>query len=246
MIVTDRFVYIHVSRTGGTFLNRLIANEIPGARRLQYHGHLEDLPAAYANLPVIGFVRNPWDWYVSMFHDYRRKRQFVFQIVSDQGVLDFERTIARFLNLGDGSAASRELLRRLAAAAPEVIDARHRGRDHPHGLRSEHFARYPAGAGYYGWLFDLMFRTARKREILFGRFENLRTEALRLFEETGAPVTNRIAAYLKLAPPLNESARPKKLAEAYDPELRRLVAERERALIERFGYEFSGVNAREA
>ena len=64
MIVSDYFVYIHTSRHGGTFLNKLILDYVPGARMIQYHGHLKDLPAQHAHLPVIGFVRNPWDWYV--------------------------------------------------------------------------------------------------------------------------------------------------------------------------------------
>ena len=75
MIVTDHFVYIHVSRTGGSFLNKLIMENVPGARMLQYHGHLKELPAELSHLPVIGFVRNPWDWYVSMYADYARKQQ---------------------------------------------------------------------------------------------------------------------------------------------------------------------------
>lgn len=70
MIVTNHFIYIHVSRTGGAFLNKLILEQVPGARMIQYHGHLRDLPAEYSHLPVIGFVRNPWDWYVSMYFDY--------------------------------------------------------------------------------------------------------------------------------------------------------------------------------
>ena len=236
MIVTSHFVYIHVSRTGGTFLNRLILDEVPGARLIQYHGHLQDLPAAYAHLPVIGFVRNPWDWYVSMFNDYRRKRQFVFQIVSERGLLGFEPTVARFLNLGDGSEASRALLRRLAEAAPEAIDPRRPARKQAPGLRSEHFDRYPADVGYYSWLFGLMFGSGRSR-VRFGRFENLREEALRLFEETGVPLTNRIVGYLRLAPPLNTGPRPNEFRDVYSPELKRLVAERERAFIEKFGYE---------
>ena len=238
MIVTDHFVYIHVSRTGGTFLNRLILDQAPGARMLRYHGHLEKLPAAYSHLPVIGFVRNPWDWYVSMFHDYRRKRQFVFQIISEQGTLDFESTVARFLNLGDGSGESRELLRRLTDAAPATIDTRRPGRNHLPGLRSDHFSNYPSGIGYYGWLFNLMFRTGRERSILFGRFENLREDALRLFEETGVPISKSIADYLGAAPPLNASPRPGNFADAYSPALKSLVEERERGLIEKFGYRF--------
>ncbi len=257
MIVTDHFVFIHVSRSGGTFLNNLILGEFPGARMIQYHGRLEDLPPAHSRLPVIGFVRNPWDWYLSMHQDYRRKRQYVFQILSERGVLDFERTVARFLNLGDGSGESRALLRRLAAAAKGRTQA-------TPGLKSEDFSRYPDGPGYYGWLFDLMFRPRparaettppshpvavphvsepahpkQERRILYGRFENLREEALRLFEETGAPVTKNIVAYLKLEPPANASPRGKWFTGRYSNELRELVALRERKLIARFGYDFT-------
>ena len=236
MIVTDHFVYIHVSRTGGTFLNKLIMNRVPGARMLQYHGHLRDLPPDHARLPVIGFVRNPWDWYVSMYSDYRRKGQFVFQILSDRGSLDFERTVTRFLNLGDGSATSRRLLKHLAAVAPRVIDANRPGRNQLPGLRSAHFAGYPGGIGYYAWLFRLMFESERGHTIHLGRFENLREEALRLFEETGTPITNAIAAYLGEARPLNASPRPQGFVGAYPPALEGLVAERERYFIDRFGY----------
>ena len=237
MIVTDHFVYIHVSRTGGTFLNRLILNEVPGARMLRYHGRLEDLPVVHAQLPVIGFARNPWDWYVSMFHDYCRKRQFVFQILSDEGILDFERTIVRFLNLGDGSVESRGLLRHLAAAAPVNLSEGKPGRNHLPGLRAEDFVRYPANIGYFSWLFGLMLPTQPGREIHIGRFENLRQDALRLFRETGVPMTNRIVSYLEKAPPLNASSRPRGFDGAFSPELKLLIAEREHAYIARFRYE---------
>ena len=239
MIATDHFVYIHVSRTGGTFLNRLILDCFPGARMIQPHGHLADLPAAFAHLPAIGFARNPWDWYVSMYHDYRRKGQFVFDTLSERDSLGFAATVRRFLELGDGSAASRGLLRRLAAAAPERIDAAKPGRGNQlPGLTAAHFQCYPEGVGYFSWLFDLMFRGGDGRQVLFGRFENLREDALRLFAQTGAPITNHIAGYLALEPAHNASPRPEGCKDAYSPALRRLVATRERSLIERFGYEF--------
>ena len=239
MIVTEHFVYLHVSRSGGTFLNKLIRQHVPGARMLQYHGHLKDLPAEYSHLPVIGFVRNPWDWYVSMFSDYARKQQYVFQILSDRGALDFEATVTRFLTLGEDNAESRKSLRRLALAAPRVIDVKRPPPKHLPGLRTEHFRNYPAGLGYYSWLVQLMFESEREHDIHFGRFENLRTEALRLLEETGTPITDAITAYLDQAEPLNASPRPKSYVDCYGPELMQLVAEKDRHVIDRFAYPFS-------
>ena len=240
MLVTEHFVYIHSSRTAGTFLNKLFLDHMPGARMIQYHGHLRDLPEEFSHLPVIGFVRNPWDWYVSMYFDYRRKQQYLFQIVSEGGALGFEATATRFLNLGDQSVQSQELLTKLKKAAPAVITAQTPPRRRNSGLRSEHFENFPEDRGYYSWLFQLMFESSKPHRIHIGQFENLRKEALRLFEETGTPISNEISTYLNDAQPLNDSKRPVYYAEGFSPELRQLVADKEQHLIDRFDYEFSG------
>ena len=187
MIVTNHFVYIHTSRTAGTFLNKLIREHVPGARMLQYHGHLRDLPEEYSHLPVIGFVRNPWDWYVSMCFDYQRKGQFVFKVLTAGSALDFAATVSRFLTLGDNSDTSKGHLQQLVAAAPKSTIVRNPGQDDLSGLRSEHFEHYPDNTGYYSWLFKLMYESDRQHDIHIGRFENVREEVLRLFVETGTP-----------------------------------------------------------
>ena len=239
MIVTNHFVYIHTSRTAGTFLNKLILEHVPGAQMLQYHGHLRDLPKEYSHLPVIGFVRNPWDWYVSMFFDYRRKQQYVFKIIFDSGARGFAEIVPRFLNLGDNSVVSKRLLEQLVNAAPAAIDAQTPVRVRNPGLRSEHFASFPDGHGYYSWLFQLMYASETTHQIHIGRFENLREEALRLFEETGTPITIGITDYLKETDAMNSSPRPKDFVGGYTPELEQLVADKEKNLIDRFGYDFS-------
>jgi len=238
MIVTEYFVYVHVSRSGGTFLNKLILEQFPGARKIQYHGQLRDLPAEYSELPVIGFVRNPWDWYVSMYFDYKRKQQYVFQILSDRGALGFQETISRFLNLGDNSVHSKMLLNQLTQAAPTKIAARNPGRRQIPGLRAEQFANYPENVGYYSWLFQLMFESDDPGRVRIGRFENLREETLRLFEEAGTPITNGITNYLKEAKPLNSSRRPLSYAPGYPPALAKLLAIKDSYLLDRFGYGF--------
>lgn len=242
VIVTNHFVYIHTSRTAGTFLNKLILEQVPGAQMLQYHGHLGDLPEEFAHLPVIGFVRNPWDWYVSMYFDYRRKQQYVYQIVSDRGVLGFRETVSRFLRLGDNSVQSRRLLGQLSRIAPTAINAKVPPRLRNPGLRSEHFKNFSENQGYYSWLLKLMYETDRTYRIHLGRFENLREEALRLFEQTGTPITKGITAYLKESSALNSSPRPANYIGSYSKELEQLVADKDKYLIDNFGYEFSEAN----
>jgi hypothetical protein len=238
MIVTDHFVYIHVSRSGGTFLNKLIMEHVPGARMVQYHGHLRDLPAKFSELPVLGFVRNPWDWYVSMFFDYRRKRQYVLGVLSDRGKLGFGPTIRRFLTLGDDNEESKRLRAQLVQAAPVQISTQSPPPHHLPGLRSDHFAGFPDNTGYYSWLFQLMFETGTDRTLHIGRFENLREDSLRLLEEIGTPITGRMRDFLEMSKPLNASPRPAAYDGGYNQELTELVAEKDRYVIDRFGYTF--------
>ena len=239
MIVTEHFVYIHTSRTAGTFLNKLILEHVPGARMIQYHGQLRDLPAEFSHLPVIGFVRNPWDWYVSMYCDYRRKQQYVYQIVSDRGALGFKATVSRFLKLGDNSDQSKRLLEQLIHTAPGVIDAQTPPRIGKPGLRSEQFANFPENLGYCSWLFKLMYESKTRHRVHLGRFEDLRNETLRLFEQTGTPITSGIVSYLKETAAMNSSPRPDSYIGGYPPELEQLVADKDQYLIDQFRYEFS-------
>ena len=239
MIVTDYFVYIHTSRTAGTFLNELILEHVPDAQMLQYHGHLGDLPEKYAHLPVIGFVRNPWDWYVSMFFDYRRKQQFVYQIISEGGALSFAATISRFLMLGDKSEQSKRLLGQLADAAPRNINARKPAHNQNPGLRSEHFANYPDNTGYYSWLFKLMYESDRQHDVHIGRFESLRDEIRRLLLITGTPITEGIDTYISEAEVLGSSSRPSDYVGVYRPQLEQLVTDKDQFLIGQYDYDFS-------
>jgi len=212
---------------------------VPGARMIQYHGHLKDLPPKFAHLPVIGFVRNPWDWYVSMFNDYQHKQQYIYQVVTEGGRIQFEEAIRRFLSFGDGSALSKRLLRQLVEVAPTDLNARTPPQRRNPGLRSAHFANYTEDVGYYSWLLKTMYETTESKELNIGRFECLREDVLHLFEVTGTPITNAIKSYLSEEKPVNSSKRPKDFIGGYPPDLQHLVAEKDSLVIEQFGYEFS-------
>src|SRR5690242_20308297 len=86
IIIPDRFVYLHLPKTGGTFVTTALKRvydpprrKTPWARLLRKvtrrpylnmlkHGWARDIPERYAHLPIVGCVRNPYDKYVSMFH----------------------------------------------------------------------------------------------------------------------------------------------------------------------------------
>lgn len=232
MHVTDRFVYIHTSRHGGTFINEMMNNML-GAQMIGYHYQLAKLPSQYRQLPVIGFVRNPWDWYVSVFHDYARKAQHVFGVLSEAKTLDFKETVKNFLLLGSGSQRARDHLAQITESSPiKIEDPLQRSP----ALEKSDFERYP-DMGYYSWLWRRMH--GRDGEVAgeIGRFESFRSELMRLLRGTGTMITSEIERYILTSPPANTVAH-EHYREYYDAELRDLVAEKDDFIIRRFDYQY--------
>ena len=84
MICTSRFSFIHLHKAAGQSINDALLKCIPEAWEIGYHYPISMLPASAASLPIIGVVRNPWDWYVSWyaFNNLRGVRNPLFNIVS--------------------------------------------------------------------------------------------------------------------------------------------------------------------
>ena len=63
MFIADRFVFLELQKTGGSHIRRLLKQYTDGAF-IGKHNCLHEKPD---NKFVIGSVRNPWDWYVSLW-----------------------------------------------------------------------------------------------------------------------------------------------------------------------------------
>lgn len=104
MILRDKCVLLHMPKTGGVFIRMLLQKHYgddvqlasgkgfkdPSAPWAQHHS-IDDVPAESRHLPILGFVRNPWDWYVSWFHFFMSypHRPPHFITVSKDKTLDF-------------------------------------------------------------------------------------------------------------------------------------------------------------
>jgi hypothetical protein len=234
MIATRRFLFVHLHKTGGQFVNRLLRRYLPEAHAVGYHLPRSEAPPELRGLPVIGFVRNPWDWYVSWyaFNVAEPLRNPIFRGVSADGQLDFKCTITNLLQLG--CEKLRGIRERISSELPESRD---------NNLGSGITRTVMAGfedeyRGYFAWLWRYMFfLDGRSDGLHVGLMENLRADLPRLLTEVGEPLTPEMHQAILNSPPVNVSGR-RDFRAYYDSELRKLVAARDAELIAAYGYRF--------
>ena len=228
MIVADRLVFLHLHKSGGTFVNEFLLRFVRGARRVGYHLPRNLVPPACAQLPVLGFVRNPWDYYVSWyaFQAALPSPNVLFRTLSEEGRLDFERTIVNMLELD----ASARHLDRLVAALPAGYG--------PQGLNVPGFVLESiraSGRGFYSFLYAYLYAGAGST--LIGRTDRLRAELPTMLGRVGEPLTPAMQEYLAAAPDSNTSVH-SAYVKYYGTELRDLVAVRDAPVIAAHGFEF--------
>lgn len=235
MITNDQFTFIHVHKTGGRSLNSVIAQCIPGSQMVGYHYPHALLPSERQHLPVIGVVRNPWDWYVSWYAFNRKMgmRNPLFIVVSDGGKADFKTTIRQLVTLGDDSNESRENRAALAAVLPAEF-----GTDRGAGLTSACIDGFhEPQRGYYSWLLERMLGNAQSPHLHVAKFENLQPDFIDIMRRLGVAESAALEAALQATEKKNSSSH-SHYSHYYDAALRELIAERERDMIDTYGYAF--------
>ena len=227
MIATRRFVFLHLHKSGGTFVNRWLLRHFRDARQIGYHLPRRLIPAELAHLPVLGLVRNPWSYYVSWytFQSGMARPNPLFHILSDGGKLSFLGTIRNMVELGN----EERYLDRIVAVLPSSY-----GRSGLN-LPGPELARIrDTGSGFYSFLYAYMYGEGPAS---LARMEHMREELPPLLRDLGENLGEEALTDLKAASPVNATAH-RHYAEYYDSSLRALVARRDSVVIERHGYQF--------
>lgn len=229
MIVTDRFVFLHLHKSGGSFVNEVLLRFVPSARTIGYHLPRLLVPAESAHLPVLGFVRNPWSYYVSWYNFQSRRPapNALFRVLSQNGQLEFAGTIRNMLQLGSGSPQLGAVIASLPASYGNS------------GLNLPKFALagiQNSGLGFYSFLYQYMYGEA-DRNLTVQPAENLRVALLEYLHKVGHRVTAAANDFVTDASARNTSEHGP-YAGYYDDELRDLVAEKDKSVIARHGYRF--------
>jgi len=235
MIITDHFAFIHMHKTGGQTLNHIIAKCFPESKHIGYHYPYSMLPPQYKELPLVGMVRNPWDWYVSWYAFNRKTtpQNYLFLVLSDGGQLDFKSTVTNLVNLGDNNRQSELYRKALISAFPETIEG-NRGI----GLTKSCIRNFSDNrTGYVTWLFNRMLGDIKNSRAFIGRFENLEDNFLGIMKKIGVKNTTDIAKKFTEIKKKNSSNH-SHYSQYYDEELRDLIARKEDQLISKYGFQF--------
>ncbi len=227
MIATEHFVFIHLHKSGGSFINAALMRYFENAKKLGYHFPVAELPQSYAHLPLLGVVRNPWGYYVSWYEFQKTLKEptYIWRVFSDDGKLGFEGTVQRMLNCGQ----DRSTVHQLICRAPESYSNTgvNITRGHLRGLHEEK-------GGWYTFLFKHMYG---KRPIQIIQTENLRRGFYDFLIERMV-VPDDLRFYIFNAAMVNATPHGHHV-EYYTPSLMESVSKQENEIISRFGYAFS-------
>jgi hypothetical protein len=234
MLITDKFVFLHLPRAGGNFVYEVVRKFFPSAHEIGYHFPRQLLPKEYSHLPILGTVRNPWGFYVSWYHHHQPSDRYspltniLFCCVSEDRKLDFVQTIRNALSLG----VSDDKLDFLIQALPENFDYQKR---HIPNLTKDVMRKIRGtGIGLYTFRFNQLFGQAD--DIYFCRVESLRSDLMAFFERIG--VANEALRSYVLGLDKKNISEHRHYSTYYTPELAELVLIRDRQLVERFGFTF--------
>ena len=235
MIVTDKFVFIHVHKTGGQSLNDALRQSIPNHRFAGYHLPRHLIPEEAQGLPVVGLVRNPWDWYVSWYAFNRRPgiRNPLFNVVSNNGEGNFISTVTNLVNLGSDGPVSRLYREDLIKLLPDTLDG-NRGvgltKDDIRGFQDERI-------GYFSWLVERMLGDLDDAQTYIGHFERFEEDLTDILQGLGVNEVDRIQATIAQQPRKNVSNH-SHYSHYYDDTLRALIGEKDNGIVDRFEYRF--------
>jgi len=223
-------------KTGGQSIIQIIEQCVPSFRNIGYHYPRHLLPPEYSDLPIVGMVRNPWDWYISWYayNILLKGKNPLFFVLSDGCQADYKNTIINLINLGSDTPRSQNYRNALVESLPESLDDTNRGS----GLTKNCVRNFnDDDCGYYSWLFKRMHGDPDSKTTYIGRFENLRDEFVSIMDQLSVDETQAIREKFNGSTRLNESSH-SHYSRYYDDDLRDLVAQNDAYLIDKYGYEF--------
>ena len=267
MYIADRFVFVQLHKTGCTHVVNLLKRFVSGRRKGKHNAPPPVL--LDSGRVCLGSIRDPWDWYVSLWAYGCDRKGAVYIMTFDQGLL-------RLLGLGWRTDRERawERLRNQRPRHPRAWQRVYADVDDPGGFRDwlhmmhspDYWEEYGEGYAYspvnryaglltYRYLklfcrqsasdnhehllsFDEMVRFEERNCFIdhFIRNERLEDDLLETLHRVGVRLSKEQEAEIRASRRTNTSSRRTDVAHYHDENTVSLIAERERLIIDKFGY----------
>jgi hypothetical protein len=205
-----------MAKTGGSFVQQVLVAQYGNQVMVGYHDPWDRLPKR--EQPVLIFVRNPWDWYVSWFHYLRnlyahqssevRATDPVYRTAFGGGTHDFA-TAVRLACRGEIEVSVPAFQSRIASY-----------RDF-----------YTAAIMY------MLGEVPDDPRLTVGLMERLREDLIAFVQRARVPDENALVKRIRETPANNQSQRDD-YRTYYDADLRDEVGCASKWVIDRFGYRF--------
>jgi hypothetical protein len=262
-VVSDKMVYLELQKTASTLIGSLLVDLFGAERRPPKHGQL---PMDCRDRFVVGSVRNPWDYYVSLWSFGGQGEGGLRRRLTERRLRAARRALPRLRPL------AHELTKPVrdwqsTYADPPTPEKFRRWLDMVHEPKraSELEAEYGASkirgvAGYATYRYCRLFAgdldnvldastTSQIGSMLDAKFlpdaiirmECLADDLLAAMSKAGYAIDPTLEAAVRerIGKPVNRSEH-RPYADYYDDASRELVAKRDNVIIERHGYTFGG------
>jgi hypothetical protein len=236
-----KIVYIHMPKSAGTFLTRFFVENINGSKKINFNGDTHyGIELALNNINDIdnytffSTVRNPWDWYVSLYEYVHNTNRHEWILFGKEG-LNFESWLLNIVNCKTNN---------------NIINSRNKEED-----KTSTFSLYKnllkSQLGC-GWLTHRLIYSSCINWLKFfeklslSDFEShnkvsiIKTEKLIDIENLDILTKNEIDL-LKSFSKKNVNHNRKKYSEYYNSYLMDLVLSKEKFIINKFGYNYGNI-----
>lgn len=238
MLITPHLIFVHIPKTAGRFCRKYI---VEYAGPVLYRGGLHEpasrIPEGFRHLPLVAFIRNPWDWYVSWYFHMHSYGAFnpLFACAVRSGKTEFEPLMNHvFDSIGQDTQAARILDMYMQSAEHAAVESHDLDVLMVEQQRRERF-------GMLSWRFSFNLEQKWGMPIHIGRYEDLSRNLIGCMQDCGVELEEaQQDAILRSGAVGEGKVRAKRDYRDFytSDKLIERVAEIEQPIIDRFGYQF--------
>ncbi len=101
MVINKDIVFLHLQKCGGTFVKHVLEDNLSAVNvRPEHNGYL-DIVDPHKGKFIFGTIRNPYSWYVSLYHKHRKDENSYMKSLF-AGDPSFSEWVNKFVNIKKG------------------------------------------------------------------------------------------------------------------------------------------------